>query len=199
MRAITNEQLAELIKAGDTDAVFLLWTQVERFARMTARRYETAGKRTGAEMGDFMQEAFHAMLEAAAYFDSSKEAKFLTVYGWYLRRRFHKLTGYSRSTKKVNPIYLTRSLSEPITTADGSDTPLEDFLNDPNAVDPEEAALCMSLHDAMRKALDTLPEDQRAAVEDFYYLGISTDTKLRQQGLKALRNPAVSDTLKHFL
>ena len=199
MRAITNEQLAELIKAGDTDAVSLLWTQVERFARMIARRREGAGKRTGADMDDFMQEAFRAMLEAASYFDSSKEAKFLTIYGWYLKRRFQKLTGYLPNAKKVNPIFLTRSLNEPINTPDGADTPIEELLEDPNAVDPEEAALSLCLHDAMRKALDTLPEEQHAAVEGFYYHGVTTDSKLRQKGLRALRSPTLSSELKDFL
>lgn len=174
-----------------------LWTQVERFARMKASRLLHAGKRTGTEMEDFMQVAYLAMIDAAKYFDIDLGFKFLTIYSLFLSNYFRKLTGLISNTRRINPVYLAKSLNEPLGGEADEDFTLEDLLQDENAIDPEEAVT--GLGAALQEALNTLPEEQRAAVEGFYNHGITTDSMLRQKGLRALRHPALSSGLKIFL
>ena len=185
------------IQEGDKAAELQLWEQVKRFARMKASRLVYAGKRAGTEMDDFMQAAFLAMLDAVKYCDVDLGFKFLTIYNFYLNNYFRKLTGLISNTRRINPVYLAKSLDEPLGGEADEDYTLEDLLRDENAIDPEEAAT--GLGAVLREALNTLPEEQRAAVEGFYYHGVTTDSKLRQKGLRALRHPTLSSELKDFL
>lgn len=77
----TNEELVLTIQAGDRDRLPELWKQVERFARMMARRrVKLAGELGGATLQDLYQSGYIALVKAAETWSPEPGFKFLT---WY--------------------------------------------------------------------------------------------------------------------
>lgn len=66
-------------------------------------------------------------------------------------------------------------------------------------VDVEERDRRDRLHRDMCAALGTLTGEQRAAVVGYFLRGQRTDAKARSAGLRGLRSPAVSRTLRAYL
>lgn len=67
--------------------------------------------------------------------------------------------------------------------------------------DPQAAQALDRIGDweALHKAVEGLPEEQRAAVWRRYWLGQKVDNKAHSAALRALRQPRVSRTLRAYL
>lgn len=188
------------IQEGDKEAELQLWEQVKRFARMIAARILYAGKRAGAEMDDFMQAAFLAMLDAAEYFDVNVEGSFITVYKWFLLRYFRKLTGLISNSNSVNPTIAAVSLDAPV--GEEQDTTLGELIEDVNAENPADAAESRLLRKTIMEAVETLPPEQQEVIIDHFFYGLPLDAVDKKQygkALRALRKPEISNKLRGFL
>lgn len=84
---------------------------------------------------------------------------------------------------------------EPFTLADT----IEDKRAAAFFADIEERDRLDRLHAAMMAALSALTAEQRASVVGYFIHGQKTDAKARNAGLRVLRNPAISRTLRVFL
>lgn len=167
---------------------------------MIAARILYAGKRAGADMDDFMQAAFLAMLDAAEYFDVNTDVSFTTVYQWFLLRYFRKLTGLISNSHRVNPTILAVSLDAP--GGEDDDATLGDFIEDENAEKPEETTQSRLLRNAITEAVETLPPEQQEAIIRHFFYDVpldALDKKQYEKALRALRKPAISIKLKGFL
>lgn len=167
---------------------------------MIAARILYAGKRAGAEMDDFMQAAFLAMLDAAEYFDVNVEGSFITVYKWFLLRYFRKLTGLISNSNSVNPTIAAVSLDAPV--GEEQDTTLGELIEDVNAENPADAAESRLLRKTIMEAVETLPPEQQEVIIDHFFYGLPLDAVDKKQygkALRALRKPEISNKLRGFL
>lgn len=200
---MSTDQIAAAVRAGQADRLEL-WEAVRRFAYGRAYRWcKAAEGRGGVELEDLVQASFLALLEALETWDPEAGA-FLTLYALKLRAAFTEATGQRTQRDKLDPLDHALSLEAPLTDSESGDTfTLSDIIEDPAAVasfvDVEERDRRERLHRAMCAALGTLPKVQRAAVVGHFLCGQRTDTKARNAGLRVLRNPAVSRTLRVFL
>lgn len=200
---MTTDEIAAVVQAGQADRLEL-WEAVRRFAYGRAYRwYKAAEGRGGVELDDLMQCAFLALVEALETWDP-KAGAFITLYGLKLKAAFTEATGQRTKRDQLDPLEQALSFDAPLTDSESGDLfTLADVIEDPAAVvafvDIEERDRQVRLHKALRAALQSLPEAQRAAVVGFFIHGQRTDTKARSAGLRALRSPAVSRTLRAFL
>lgn len=167
---------------------------------MIAARILYAGKRAGAEMDDFMQAAFLAMLDAAEYFDVNVEGSFITVYKWFLLRYFRKLTGLISNSNRVNPTIAAVSLDVPV--GEEGDATLGELIEDENAANPADTAESRLLRRTVMEAVETLPPEQQEAIIGHFYHGLPLDVVDKKQyskALQALRKPTISAKLRDFL
>lgn len=200
---MSTDQIAAMVQAGQADRLEL-WEAVRRFAYGRAYRWTRAAEgRGGVTVDDLMQAAFLALVEALETWDPEAGA-FLTIYALKLRAAFTEATGQRTQRDKLDPLDHALSLKAHLTDSESGDTfTLSDIIEDPAAeasfVDVEERDRLDRLHRAMCAALGTLPEVQRAAVVGYFIHGQRTDTKARSAGLRTLRNPSVSRSLRVFL
>ena len=153
---MSNEELAAL------------WAQVEKFAAMQAGKVaRKLNGRGGVTADDLYQSGFLALVAAAETHDPEK-GKFITWYGWHLKKAFADAIGR-------NPLDLSSPLDAPIPGTD--DLTTADTLDDPTAEqafdDAEESIWREKLHDDLEKAMQTLPERQADVLRRRYYLGQS--------------------------
>lgn len=199
---MSTDQIAAMVQAGQADRLEL-WEAVRRFAYGRAYRWcKAAEGRGGVELEDLVQASFLALLEALETWDPEAGA-FLTIYALKLRAAFTEATGQRTQRDKLDPLDHALSLEAHLTDSESGDTfTLSDIIEDPAAasfVDVEERDRLDRLHRAMCAALGALPEVQRAAVVGYFIHGQRTDAKARSAGLRTLRNPSVSRSLRVFL
>jgi RNA polymerase sigma-70 factor, ECF subfamily len=147
-----DEELLERITARDQVAFEALY---QRHADLV---YSIA-LRVVADPGiaqDVAQEVFLRVWRHPALFDVTR-GRFVS---WLMSVARNRAVDEVRSRGR-------RRLRE-ITPAPGADDPAV-----PQAVDPQLAAQLSSERDVIRKALDTLPEDQRVAIELAYFGGMT--------------------------
>lgn len=193
---MSNEELATIIQAGERAHILTLWEQVRRFAYRQSRRWYLAlGYRAGMELEDFHQVAFLALLDALEGWDAGA-GSFLTWYGLRLKSAFAEATGQRTQKAKRDPLQAAISLDAPLTDTEGDPLALEDVIEDPQAA---QALDRIGDWDALHKAVEDLPEAQRAAVWRRYWLGQKVDNKTHSAALRVLRHPRVSRTLRAYL
>jgi DNA-directed RNA polymerase specialized sigma24 family protein len=196
----SSEELAVIAKSGDPAAVLALWGQIYRFVHLRAEKWHRAtGGRGGVEVEDLLQCAFLAMLDALKTFDAGR-GKFLTHYGFYLKRSFTAATGQRTERDRLDPIEHSLSIDAPLVDNEGEVFTFADILPDPAAsadldgVDSGDQ--WRQLHAALRAAVEGLPPDQRAAIhEKFFVDNGHPDRVALRKGLQTLRHPRISREL----
>lgn len=102
----------------------------------------------------------------------------------------------------MEPIDNAISLETPLTDEENADV-LGDLIIDTaaeKAIDAvAEADMAQRLHKALETAIDTLPEPQKTAIVQRYYMGERADNKALNAALRALRRPNISRELRGFL
>ena len=131
-----NEELAALIKAGETERIPELWAQTERLVKWKANRIMTAlelrGNPCGVTFDDLYQSGFIALVEAVHYYNPEDGAAFSTCLMNRLKTVFAELTGYRTKTGRNEPLNNCFSLDK--TVDDESDgTTFGDLAPDPAA------------------------------------------------------------------
>lgn len=202
---MTNEELASLIRAdpkNSRDRLMELWTQTRRMALKEAHRWAAANK-NGAGLDDLGQEAFIALLDAAATFDGKAGTRFTTWYMVHLKEAFTAACGMRTQRDRLDPLAGAASLDAPVSQDGPEGLTLGDAIPDPGAelavLAVEEDDRRARLHAALAAAIAELPEDQRAAIRGRYWEEVPVDNRALGKALRALRHPSVSRLLAAFL
>ena len=201
---MTNEELAVLIQNGERDRLLELWGQVERFACGRAIRWERAlGSRAGVTVEDLIQAAFLALLDALERWDSEREVTFLTYFKICLKGAFSVACGVRTAKTAQDPLHSAVSLDMPADPSIQNGETLGDLQPDPAAEAEIEAIderdRLEKLHEALERALETLPPDRAEAVRDRLYRGKNFNQRAYTAAIRSLRHPNVSRKLRQFL
>lgn len=213
---MTNEELAVMVKEGNTGLLHSLWEQVERFTAAKARDYFNLHPLTcaaaGVTLDDLQQEAYFALLDAVRYFDPEAGNTFLTYMKYPLQNAFNALCGRRTQKSKQAPLNHSKSLYTPIGE---EDITLADTIEDESAAEDfqqaEAAIYHKQLHNALDECLATLPEIQEAAIRCRFYEGLTiaqtgekiglspTQSRNREyEGLRSLRTGKNRKQLEPF-
>ncbi len=199
-------KIAAAVQAGQADRLEL-WEAVRRFAHDRAYRWCRAmDGRAGMVLEDYIQVAFLALLDALEGWDPAAGA-FLTWYSLKLKGAFTEAVGMRTQRDKRDPIHHALSLDAPfMDSKSGESLTFADILEDPAASEEIAGIAERDFQDqrrmAVRRAIDSLQEQQRQAVVLRYCYGLSLDqTAARmgttratamtaeQKGLRLLRHP----------
>lgn len=192
---MSNEELAVTAKDGDKDALLDLWAQVRRMAWKFLPRWRTAAEAGGLTAEDLEQTAFLAPLRAVDAFDAGTGFKLSTYFITALKAEVFNASGIRTEKKARDPLRYAVSLDVPLSQDAPEDATLAELIPDPAA---EEAIDSAGLRLAIKDFLAELPEPQRRALYERYWLEISTDRKAHDAALRALRHPSKSRRLKEL-
>ena len=210
---MSNEELAERIRAGETDLIPELWKNVKGFIHQQAFRYFTQRPgQGGSELEDLVQNSYFALLNAIEDYKAESGYKFLTFLSYHLKNSFRECFGI-KTTKRdpLNDELL--SLDAPI-AEDRGDAILADTIPDPSDhIEAAERRIWLEqLKAALSAALDQLPEEQRETITARYYSGLSIEEaaaatgtttqeckKRERRGLDYLRKNKRTNGLEQFI
>ena len=203
---MTTNEIAAAVQAGQADRLEL-WEAVRRFSYDRAYRwYRAMEGRGGMMLEDYIQVAFLALLDALESWDPTVGA-FNTWFGLKLKGAFTEAVGMRTQRDKRDPIHHALPLDAPLTDSEsGEDLTLADVIEDPRSEEEIEAVAELYYQQrrkqALAKALDGLPEDQRRAVVLRHCHGLTLDQAAarmgttraaartaEQKGLRLLRHP----------
>ena len=199
---MSNEEVAVLAQSGNEKSVLLLWERVKYFAKKQAGRWIAAWEgRGGVTIDDLMQCAFLALLDAL----ESWRPDGGSFIGWYalrLKAAFTVAYGQRTQRDRLDPLQTATSLETPLDGYD-DDLTLGDTIEDPEAMramdSVEEIDRLHHLHDIMQEIIETLPEPQKTAIVQRYYMDEKADSKAHNAALRSLRHPSRSMALKEYL
>lgn len=186
---MSNEELAQLIKAGDNGYLPQLWEQVRRFITMQALRFHSRlENKRRVDADDLIQSGYFAVLEAVRYYEPAKGYKFTTYLNTTLKKAFRETVGLRSS--RIDLLFACMSLDEPLGSVDG-DISLLDAIPDTGAedsfIDVEESEYNRQLRAALDDALDILEDADRRVVERYYYFGLTNQQIADMDGVTASR------------
>lgn len=206
---MSNEQLAVLIQAGETERIPELWQQTERLVKWKANRIMTAlelrGNPCGVTFDDLHQSGFIALMEAVHYYNPEDGAAFSTCLMNRLKTVFAEATGYRTKSGRNEPLNNCFSLDK--TVDDESDgTTFGELAPDPAATaqfqNVEEKLWHKHLQEAMEKALSAIPEQYADVLRMRHYQGLTLSEigeirgvagervrQMESKGLRLLRQP----------
>ena len=213
----TNEELAELIKNGDTGFYSELWTKNTAFFHMICSRYYNRFQERCAASGvtqeDLMQECFMALYCAVKAFDAAQGYKLLTYVNFHIKNRFNEITG--RRRRQPDPLNNCASLDAPI--SDDSESTLVELQADEKAeqdfISSDEKIFNRELHEALEQAMQqSLTPDEADILKRLYYNGeyltdiakyytisYSCIQKQKSQALIKMRKPKQKKLLQPFI
>lgn len=206
---MTNEELAVLIQSGEQDRLPELWSRVEKLVARKAKHWMVLyGGFGGVTFDDLYNSGYLAMVAAVDNFDPATGYKFTTYLSLPLKTAFAVAGGYRTKRQSLDPFRTATSLDTPLGDDEDGAT-LGDLQEDPAAAqafeDVEEAVFHQQLHDALEKALNSLPEEQADTLRAHYYQGktyreIGPQARdLEYHALRKLRHPKISRELRQYL
>lgn len=202
---MTNEELVDLIQNGERDRLPELWDQVERFVAVQAhKRLVLSAGLGGVEFGDLFNAGYLALVAAADSFNPLAGCAFIGWLALALKTAFSEAGGYRSRKQARDPLHRASSMDAPIGGDDDGDSTVGEFQADPTAVqaleDVERRLYLDQLHDALERALATLPAQQSGTLRRRYYRGQTLDEiaaadgvyketvrQWQKKGLRALR------------
>lgn len=180
---MTDEELAIKAKSGDEAALLELWKNKRGMAYKMGRSrflmHFEMGNTRGADLDDFMQCGFIALMRAVDSYNPEKPFAFSTCFCNALKTEYDYLMR-TRDHSKSDILDNAISYDAPIKTApfngssgqridDGSC--IRDLIVDPQNPfeEVEDKIFQEEQHEAIEKALEQIPEKQSAAVRLRYY------------------------------
>lgn len=215
---MTNEELVALIRGGERDKLPELWAQVERFVAKQANKLliimGDSAAAHGLEFGDLYNAGYLALVAAVDSFNLDTGRSFICWLAFHLKTAFAETGGYRNKRQARDPLHHAGSLDAPV--SEDGDSTLGEFQADPVAAqaleDVERRMYLDQLHDALERALATLPEQQSATLRRRYYLGRTLDDiaadegvyketvrQWQEKGLRTLRRYRVRHKLNQFV
>lgn len=201
---MTNEELVALIQAGERDRMPELWEQVEHFVANRANRLliRSQGGLIGVDFDDLYNSGYIALCAAVDSYDPAAGMQFIGWLAFHLQHAFAETGGYRSKGAENDPARHAVSLDAPL-GGDGEDRALGEVIEDPSALQElqgvEDRIWYEQLHAAMERALNQLPEGEKAAVKARYYEGQRCNPLLVDRAITKLRRPAVSRELEQFI
>lgn len=184
---MTNEELVEKIREGQTQLVEELWNQTEGLIRWAASRFYaqiTAANGGTAPGGlewigadnrkenteDLVQSGYFALVKAIEQYNPEAGAAFSTFLLLHLRNEFQACSGGRSKRRRNDPLNHAASLDAPF----GEDDDGETLLNMvPDTRDffraAEERIFRAELRAALEAALDRLPDREAKVLREFYF------------------------------
>ncbi len=172
---MTNEQLAEFIKAGGNDELTpILWERVRKLLYVIADKYyklhTNRCDRCGVTLWDLKQAAYTAYLYAVRAYDKDKGFQFNT----YLNYQFKYAIRPMFSKDLLNT-------SESLNAAVGEDEETEriEFVADETVINDFERIYEESANAIVRNAFERLPGNLKTVIFVRYYKGLSVKEAAR--------------------
>ena len=211
---MSNEDIVQLIQAGNADYFADLWVRLERLVRWKAKRIISAtGSRGGFDFDDLYQSGYLAMVAAVNTYTPGAGS----FTGWFmlhLRTAFAETMGVRSQKQAKDPIHSAFSMDYPLTDDLDADL-LHEVIPDPNgeraftAVD--DRLWHEQLSNALSQALGSLDVMQQEVLHHRYYqnqtltetakrMEISPEAvrKNERKGLQHLRGPDNVARLRPF-
>lgn len=168
---MTNEELCERIRAGETDLLAQLIEQNHGIICQTAYRYLLSVKRQGgADLEDLVQTAAMGMIIAVSKWDSAR-GSFLTLAMFHMRRELCALVGIRTSRRRIENNRIILPLDVSINPDEENGMTFSEMIADENALDPLAACVNSDIHERIRKAVNALPPTIRNSIVRAYYYG----------------------------
>lgn len=198
---MTTDEIAAAVQAGEAD-ILELWDAVRYFAKKQAGRWLRAWDgRGGVVLDDLLQVSFLALLDALGSWKPDG-GSFIGWYAMRLKTAFAAVYGQRTEKQRRDPLQSSISLETPLEDSSGELT-VADTVPDPAAElafdEVSEADMAQRLHKVLETALDALPEPQKTAIVQRYYMDEKADSKALNAALRALRHPKISKTLREYL
>jgi RNA polymerase sigma factor (sigma-70 family) len=179
---MSNEELAVLIKAGETSHYSQLWTQCERFFRHKAYSYYFRNKdRTdsaGQTADDFYNSCFLALVKAVESYNPESGYTLLTYCKYPMLNEFRSLMGTRSSRRDPLNDYNNLSLDKTVSDEEGSEI-YSELVEDPESLTPFEEMTdrqyTLKLRTDLEAALDTLTEREADIIRSHYFKGIPVE------------------------
>ena len=203
---MTNEELAEAVKAGRDELITELWEQCEKFIRLQASHWAQAwkGKRHDFDFDDFMQAGYFALLEAVEKWEAERGSSFIGFLNICLKTAFAEVAGCRTTAQMQDIMYKSARLECPLPgnqSADKEVTLADTIGGECEGIEAlEDADYKSYIVKAVRECLATLPERQRQAIEGHYLRGmnyaaiaenfgisLSRAQQLAQKGMRQIR------------
>lgn len=200
-----EKELGQRIRKGDEDAIKKLVESNLRFVVSYAKKY----RGLGLSYLDLIHEGNLGLLEAARRFDPTRDVRFLTYAGWWVRRSIltalrqradRAMPRFARSiegnatvdTDRAEPAYgeqedpwlvpaiRTHSLSQPV--GDHEDLELADRLENDKIPTPEEMLVRTDLIEHLQRLIAQLPDRDAEILEMRYGFGGEPPKTLQEIG-----------------
>lgn len=148
MKKLSDEELVLRIQNGETELIEVLWEQIKGFVAFKARKYVFGFKLTWAEMDDYMQTGFLAMMKTIPGYKAGTRMKFLNCMAQNLQYAYRRdillmVKNGQKNTWTFRPDIDAYSLQEPLKThstkQDGGDFTRESTLTYQEESDFERA------------------------------------------------------------
>lgn len=210
----TNEELAIAIQKGNQEALLILWAQCYGFICLQANKWAQAWKnRPSIEADDFIQSGFFALNEAVRAFQADR-GSFINLLALCLKTEFSKVAGCRTPAQMKEPLNNAISLDSPAYNDDESETTIADTIpfEDPGFENVEEAMFKANISEAVREAVNSLPDRQKTVIQAHYLEGkpygeiakglnvaSSRIGQIAKNGIKSLRNSSHAPTLAELL
>ena len=198
-RAAQTNRIAEAVQRGQLDTL-TLWAAVRGYAAKKARRWVTAlNHHCGVELDDLLQEAYLAMLRAVRLWRPDGGTGFIGIYEFTLRTAFADACSIRTARTRNDPLQTAVSLDMPVGEDGEGNNTLVDLVTDTQAeiqfleIEQEE------LTEAVRAALQQIPDELREALIGAFWFDKSVDARVRNTALKALRKPTISRALRAYI
>jgi RNA polymerase sigma factor (sigma-70 family) len=162
---VSNEQLAEFIKGGDSDLKPVLWERVKKLLYMFAGRYFKRCKdyceRCGVSEWDLKQQAYIAFEHSFAGYDTSRGS-----YSTYLMFMFKR---YVRELFNKDLLNSSDSLDRLLDTESENGETVGDLIPDLSAEKPFDEIAENSIADIVHKAVEQLPDKEQEVIKRTYF------------------------------
>lgn len=165
--ACTDEQLIDLIRAGDRVAEELLYTKYKQVVRSCARTYFLVG----ADREDILQEGMIGLYKAVCDYDSTKQTSFRSFAELCITRQI--ISAIKSATRKKH-IPLNTYISFNRTIYDGdSERTLVDVLAGAKVSDPAELVIGQESYDDISQRIQKELSHLERTVLQLYLSGYS--------------------------
>ena len=188
---MSNEELALLIKQGDTEYVTPLWEQVYKLmygiANKYYSRYSDRFIACGISLEDLQQECYFVFLKMIEAYDPEKEYKLLTYAKYQFKRHIKQLLRMGGNFAE-NPLNSCNSLSDSVTGYEDEEITIEDTLTDKEAENDffniDDVVFYDELHAALDNSMsEALNDTEIEILNNRYYNGMTLNELANKRGV----------------
>ena len=183
--ACVTEDLVIAAKNGTEADLLILWAEVRRLSCWLVNRWIlTWGGHGGVTREDLDQAAFLAFLQAIRGYEP-EAGPFIPFFAVCVKRELARAAGCKTPKQARDPLHGALSLDEPIKGAGPDGPTLLDIVDDPRDYisEAEDRIFQEQFGEAVRAALDELPEDQAGVVRGRFFEGRTRAELAKEAGV----------------